>query len=81
MVHVVVKLACYIITNEDPTSTGDSEPWGIQQFASTGFEAVAAGATNAHAAPWSSDSTRCDSQRIQPKNHICIGQHGGGAQM
>lgn len=51
MVHVVVKLACYIITNEDPTSTGDSEPWGIRQFASTGFEAVAAGATNAHAAP------------------------------
>lgn len=47
---VVVKLACYIITNEDPTSTGDSEPWGIRQFASTGFEAVAAGATNAHAA-------------------------------
>lgn len=47
---VVVKLAGYIITNEDCTSTDDSEPWGGRHFASTGFEAVAAGATNAHAA-------------------------------
>lgn len=47
---IVVKLACYVITNEDPTSTVNSEPWGGRQFASTGFKAVAAGATNAHAA-------------------------------
>lgn len=46
----VVKLACYIITNEDSTSTDPTEPWGGRQFSSTGFEAVAAGATNNHAA-------------------------------
>lgn len=45
----MVKPARYILTNENPTNTDDSEPWRGWQFASAGFEAVAAGAINTHA--------------------------------